>query len=166
MFFWIIIFFVIFQRLTELIIAKRNAKWLLSRGAVEYGKEHYKFIVALHVCFFLSMIIEHHFRGDGDLNLINYSFLLIFILLQFLRVWIISSLGPYWNTRIYRIPGEKLVNRGPYKFIKHPNYIVVAGEILFLPLIFNLYYTAIIFTVLNAFILYIRIKTENKALEN
>ena len=165
--FLIIISFVILQRLTELIIAKRNAKWLLSRGAIEYGKEHYKFIVLLHICFFLSIITEFYLHGrHSELNLINYTFLVIFILLQFLRVWIISSLGKYWNTRIFRIPGEKLVVRGPYKFIKHPNYIVVIGEILILPLVFNLYYSAIIFTILNALMLFVRIRTENKALES
>lgn len=166
MLFWIIISFVILQRLTELIIAKRNAKWLISQGAIEYGKEHYKFIVMLHIGFFLSMITEYSLGdGDSDLNLINYLFLVIFVILQFLRVWVITSLGKYWNTRIYRIPGHKLVDKGIYKFVKHPNYVVVIGEILILPLIFDLYYTAVIFTILNALMLSVRIRVENKALE-
>jgi methyltransferase len=165
MLFWIIISFVILQRLTELIIAKRNAAWLISQGAVEYGKEHYKFIVLLHIGFFISMISEYLLRGGyADLNLINYLFLVIFVILQFLRIWVITSLGKYWNTRIYRIPGHMLVSRGIYKFIKHPNYVVVVGEILILPLIFNLYYTAIIFTILNLVVLSTRVRVENKAL--
>ncbi|HLT24384.1 MAG TPA: isoprenylcysteine carboxylmethyltransferase family protein [Ignavibacteria bacterium] len=166
MLFWIIISFVILQRFTELIIAKRNAKWLISQGAIEYGKEHYKFIVLLHVFFFISMITEYWLGGRySDLNFINYSFLVIFVLMQFFRVWVISSLGKYWNTRIFRIPGRQLVAKGPYKIFKHPNYIVVIGEILVLPLVFNLFYTAIIFTILNALMLTVRIRTENKALE-
>src|SRR5690606_35717541 len=166
MLFWIIISFVILQRFTELIIAKRNAKWLISQGAIEYGKEHYKFIVLLHVFFFISMITEYWLGGRyADLNFINYSFLVIFALMQFFRVWVISSLGKYWNTRIFRIPGRQLVAKGPYKIFKHPNYIVVIGEILVLPLVFNLFYTAIIFTILNALMLTVRIRTENKALE-
>ena len=165
--FIIVISFVILQRVIELFIAKGNEKWLLSRGAVEYGRDHYKFIVMLHIAFILSMILEYFFRGRYyELNLINYSFLVIFILLQFLRVWVLTSLGRYWCTRVYRIPGEPLVAGGIYRYLKHPNYIVVIGEILVLPLIFDLYYTAVIFTILNALMLSVRIRVENKVLAN
>ena len=165
--FIIVISFVILQRIIELAIAKRNEKWLISRGAVEYGREHYKYIVMLHVGFILSLIAEYFLRGRYlELNLLNYSFLVIFILLQFLRIWVISSLGRYWCTRVYRIPGESLINKGIYRYFKHPNYIVVVGEILVLPLIFNLYFIAVIFTILNALMLSVRIRVENKALED
>jgi methyltransferase len=165
--FIIVISFVILQRIIELFIAKHNERWLLSRGAVEYGRKHYKFIVMLHIAFILSIILEYFFRGRYyELNLINYSFLVIFILLQFLRVWVLTSLGRYWCTRVYRIPGESLVTGGIYRYLKHPNYIVVIGEILVLPLIFDLYYTAAIFTILNALMLSVRIRVENKVLAN
>ncbi len=157
----------IIQRITELAISKRNEKWLLSQGAVEYGKEHYKFIVIMHTLFFVSLIAEYNFKSvHSDLNIINYLFLVFFIILQTARVSVIRTLGKYWNTRIYRIEGSELVRSGLYGYFKHPNYIIVSLEILSFPLIFNLYYTAIIFTVLNAIILTVRIKTENNALKN
>lgn len=167
MLFYILILFVIIQRITELSVSKRNEKWLLSQGAVEYGKEHYKFIVIMHAMFFVSMIAEYNIKSvHNDLNIINYLFLVFFIILQIARVSVIRTLGKYWNTRIYRISGSELVRTGLYKYFKHPNYIIVSLEILTFPLIFNLYYTAIIFTVWNAIILAVRIKAENIALKN
>ena len=163
--FYIVISIVIFQRLIELVISNHNEKWLLSRGAVQYGAAHYKFIVLMHVCFFLVMFQEFIFHSRyKELNILNYSFLVFFILLQFVRVWIIVTLGKFWNTKIFRIKKRPLIKKGPYRFFKHPNYVVVVLEILILPLIFNLYYTAIIFTIWNAIMLSIRIKEENKAL--
>ncbi|MBP9191904.1 MAG: isoprenylcysteine carboxyl methyltransferase [Ignavibacteria bacterium] len=167
MLFYIVITIVIIQRLSELIIARKNEVWLRSQGAVEYGKEHYVFIVLLHTLFFISLITEYNISGRySELNIINYLFLVFFALLQIMRVWVLKSLGKYWNTKILRIPGSVLVTSGPYRYFKHPNYIVVVCEIFTLPLIFDLYYTAVIFTVLNALILFIRIKAENKILEN
>ena len=155
----------ILQRFIELAIAKRNEKWLISRGAVEYGKEHYKYIVMLHVGFILSLIAEYFLRGRYiELTVINYIFLGVFVFLQIIRISVLTSLGRYWCTRVYRIPGEPLVSTGIYKYLKHPNYMVVIGEILTLPLIFNLYFTCIIFTILNAVILTNRVRVENKAL--
>ncbi|HMS63937.1 MAG TPA: isoprenylcysteine carboxylmethyltransferase family protein [Ignavibacteria bacterium] len=167
MIFYIVITFVVIQRLIELSIAKKNEKWMLSQGAVETGKEHYKFIVILHTLFIISMIVEYNLKSRYiELNFINYLFLVFFIILQAGRVWVISSLGKYWNTRILRIPGSELIRTGPYRFFRHPNYIIVICEIFTVPLIFNLYYTAAIFTILNLLILRIRIKTENNVLNN
>ncbi|MEO6696185.1 MAG: isoprenylcysteine carboxylmethyltransferase family protein [Ignavibacteria bacterium] len=166
MFFYILISIVIIQRLIELVISKKNEKWLLSEGAIEYGKQHYKFIVMLHICFFISMIAEYNFeKKDGELNTINYLFLVFFIVLQILRIWVLKSLGKFWNTKILRIPDIKLIETGPYKFLKHPNYTIVVLEIFIIPMIFNLYITAIIFTILNAVMLSVRIKSENQALK-
>lgn len=163
--FIIVISFVILQRIIELFIAKHNERWLLSRGAVEYGRDHYKYIVILHVAFLLSIIIEYFLHGRYyELNLISYILLAVFIILQFLRVWVLTSLGRYWCTRVYRIPGAPLIYSGIYRYFKHPNYMVVIGEILVLPLIFNLYFTCIIFTILNVVVLTYRVRVENKAL--
>lgn len=163
--FYIVIGIVVVQRLVELVISNQNEKWLLSRGAVQYGRNHYKFIVLMHVCFFLSLIQEYMFHSmHKELNILNYSFLVFFFLLQFGRVWVITTLGKFWNTKIFRIKKRPLVKKGPYKYFRHPNYIIVTLEILVLPLVFNLYYTAVIFTVWNAIMLTIRIKEENKAL--
>lgn len=159
-----VISIVIIQRLTELVIAKRNEKYLLSIGGKEFGASHYKYIVMMHTLFFVSILIEYFLRGDYNLHLMSYVFLVIFALLQAGRIWVLKSLGKFWNTRIIVVPGEKLISRGPYKFLKHPNYVVVTLEIFTLPMIFELYYTAIIFTILNLIMLSIRIKEENKAL--
>lgn len=159
MYFIIFILFLITQRFTELYISKRNEKWLLSQGAIEYGREHYPYIVALHTLFIVSLIAEYYLSGGQP---VSYVFLLLFIVLLIFKYWVLSSLGYYWNTRIYRIPGAVAVRKGPYKFFKHPNYVDVVLEIAIIPLVFNLYYTALIFTVLNAIMLLVRIRVENR----
>jgi methyltransferase len=159
MYFIIFVLFLIAQRLTELYISKRNEKWLLTQGAIEYGREHYPYIVALHTLFIASLIAEYYLTGGHP---ISYIALALFILLLVFKYWVLSSLGTYWNTRIYRVPGVIAVKKGPYKLFRHPNYIDVVCEIAIIPLVFHLYYTAIIFSVLNAVVLSVRIKVENK----
>lgn len=159
MYFILFIIFLITQRLSELYISSRNEKWLRSQGAVEYGKEHYPYIVALHTLFIISMIIEYLLRGNPNVALV---FLGLFILLLLFKAWALSSLGKYWNTKIFRVPGIGPVKKGPYKIFKHPNYFIVVCEIAIIPLVFHLYYTAMIFTVLNAIMLAVRIRVENK----
>ena len=159
MYFFIFIIFFILQRLSELFIARRNEKWLLSQGAVQYGQEHYPFMIALHTLFIISIIIEYLLSGQPS---ISWLFLVLFIIVLSFKFWALSSLGKYWNTKIYRVPGVYPVKRGPYKFLRHPNYMEVVCEIAIIPLVFHLYYTAIIFTLLNAAMLYVRIGVENK----
>jgi methyltransferase len=159
MYFWIFLVFLITQRLSELYIARQNEKWLLQQGAVQYGQSHYPFMVGMHTLFIVSMIVEYLVR---DNPLFNYYFLLAFIVVLSFKFWALSSLGKYWNTKIYRVPGVYPVKKGPYKIFKHPNYMEVVLEIAIIPLVFNLYYTAIIFSVLNAMMLYVRISVENK----
>jgi methyltransferase len=159
MYFIIFILFVITQRLSELYIARGNEKWLRSQGAVEYGREHYPFIVALHTLFIISMIVEYILRGNTP---IDYVFLILFAVLLLFKFWALSSLGKYWNTKIFRVPGAGPVKKGPYKLFKHPNYFIVVCEIAVIPMVFHLYYTAIIFTVLNVIMLTVRIRVENK----
>ena len=163
MYFIIFIVFLITQRITELYISKRNEKWLLSQGAIEYGREHYPYIVALHTLFIVSLIVEYYLSGGQPMS---YVFLLLFILLLLFKYWVLSSLGLYWNTRIYRVPGSVAVKKGPYKLFKHPNYVDVVCEIAIIPLVFHLYYTAVIFTILNAIMLTVRIRVENKVWAN
>lgn len=159
MYFILFISFLILQRLSELWIARRNEKWLLSQGAVQYGQSHYPFMIVLHTLFILSLIVEYLAKGGTQ---VSWVFLILFLAILVFKYWTLSSLGKYWNTKIYRIPGVYPLKRGPYKFLKHPNYMEVACEIAFIPLIFHLYYTAIIFTVLNGIMLTIRIQVENK----
>ncbi|MEX2104128.1 MAG: isoprenylcysteine carboxylmethyltransferase family protein [Bacilli bacterium] len=164
-FYSLLISFVITQRLVELTIAKRNAKHIEALGGFEVGKSHYKYIVLLHISFFIILTAE--VIGFHTLLLswwlIPFS---IFLMAQGLRIWCIRSLGPFWNTRIYIVPGAKPVNKGPYKYLRHPNYVVVGIELLSIPLIFNAYFTAIFISILNAAILSIRIRTEEHALKH
>jgi methyltransferase len=161
MIFIIFILFLIFQRLAELYVSSKNEKWLLRNGAVEYGKEHYPYMVAMHTLFIISIIAEYIWR-DG--TVVSYPLIVFFFILIVIKVIVISTLGHYWNTKIYKVPGTRPVATGIYKYIKHPNYIIVICEIAIIPLAFGLYYTAIVFTILNALMLTVRIKKENEVL--
>lgn len=168
--FKIVISIVILQRLTELYISKRNEKWLIDNGAVEFGESHYKYIVLMHTCFILALIgefyLRYHIRArTQEISIFNLAFLVFFIVLQIGRVWVITSLGKYWNTKIFRIPGSRLVNWGPYRYLRHPNYLIVALEILSLPLIFNLHYTCFLFSIWNIIMISVRLQEENRALQ-
>jgi len=156
------IFFVILLRIGELLLSKRNAIWLLQNGAVEYGHKHYPFIVALHVSFFIALIFEYYTQQSVSFSLF---FLMLYLVLIAFKVWIILSLGKFWNTRIYHISGLPLRKSGLYNYVQHPNYLVVVAEIAVIPLMFHLYFTAIIFSLLNAIMLFVRITAENKVLK-
>jgi methyltransferase len=153
--------FLIIQRLSELYVSSKNEKWLLRNGAIEYGKEHYPYIVLLHTLFIISLIAEYIWRANAAAN---YFFIVLFFVLIIIKVVVISTLGHYWNTKIYKVPGTRPVATGIYKYIKHPNYIIVICEIAIIPLAFHLYYTAVAFTILNAIMLTVRIKKENEVL--
>jgi len=148
------------QRLAELVLARRNTAKLLARGAQQIGAAHYPLIVALHCAWLGSLWI----LGYGQP--INAIALTCYLLLQVLRGWVMWTLGARWTTRILILPDEPLVTRGPYRYLRHPNYAVVAGEIALLPLTLGLPLLAAIFTVLNAAVLAWRIRTENRALSD
>ena len=154
---------VILQRLIELGIAKRNAAYIRALGGYEVGAEHYRWIVLLHASFFASLLLETVERGrlHEPPSLLPFA---VFLLAQALRVWCLSALGRFWNTRIYILPGSEPVRRGPYRFLRHPNYTVVALELFTLPLAFGALYTALLFSLLNALILRVRIRAEEQAL--
>lgn len=151
------------QRLLELALSRRHERLLLARGAIERGREHYPLIVTLHVLWLLSTLVEGLLRGP-ELPTLWPIPLALFLLVQPLRYWAILSLGDYWNTRILVVPGAELVRRGPYRYFRHPNYVVVVVEIAAFPLIFGAWVTALVFSMLNAALLYVRIKEENRAL--
>jgi methyltransferase len=148
------------QRLLELRLSRRNERLLRARGAVERGQRHYPLIVALHSLWLLSTLVEGTLRGPALWPIP----LAIFLLVQPLRYWAIFSLDEHWNTRILVVPGAHLVRRGPYRYLRHPNYFVVVVEILTFPLIFGAWITALVFSVLNAVLLSVRIREENRAL--
>lgn len=151
------------QRLLELALARRNERRVRARGAVERGRGHYPLMVALHASWLLSTLVEGLLRGP-DLPAYWPLPLAAFLLVQPLRYWAIFSLGDNWNTRILVVPGTKLVRRGPYRYLKHPNYLVVVMEILSFPLVFGAWITALVFSALNALLLYVRVREEDRAL--
>ncbi len=163
MLFFLFVGCIIAQRVIELVVAKRNERWIKARGGVEFGARHYPIIVLIHTTFLMTMILEV-LSFERELSYFWVVLLVGFFLTQGMRIWAIRSLGPYWNTKIIVLPGASVVKKGPYRFIKHPNYVIVALEIVLIPLMFNAYITAIIFTIFNLLILAIRIPTEERAL--
>ena len=148
------------QRMGELAVAHRNTRALKQRGATEVGAAHYPFIVALHAAWLLALVAWvtlHAWR-------INVGLLLVFAALQAARFWILWTLGPYWTTRIISLPGAPLIRSGPYRYLRHPNYLVVVLEIAVLPLAFGAWVLAAVFSALNAAVLYVRIRAEEAAL--
>ena len=164
MLFYIIIAIVIIQRLVELIIAKRNEKWMRSQGAFEAGAGHYPIMVSMHMAFFISLILEV-LVIDRPLSPLWIPLLSLFLIAQIARIWCLTSLGKFWNTKIIILPGADVVKKGPYQFIRHPNYVIVATELLVLPLLFSAYFTAVVFSLLNLWMLSVRIPIEEKALK-
>lgn len=154
-----ILAFVALQRLIELRYAERNTKSLLAKGGIEVGRAHYPLIVALHAAWLLAVALA--LPRDP---VIAWPWIAIFVLLQAARIWVIMSLGPYWTTRIITLKDAPLVRRGPYKYVRHPNYLVVAAEIAVLPLAFGEVWVAVVFSILNAGLLAWRIREEEAAL--
>jgi methyltransferase len=150
--------FVTAQRLGELILARRNTARLQAAGGVEHGASHYPLIVALHAVWLLGLWA---LAWDRPASL---PWLSVYAGLQILRAWVLLSLGPRWTTRIIVVPGESLVRRGPYRFVRHPNYLVVAGEVAMLPLVFGLWPYALAFSLLNAAVMVVRLRSESVAL--
>jgi methyltransferase len=163
MMFYLLFSVIAIQRIVELFIAKSNEKWMKAKGAKEFGKTHYKLMVIIHMLFFASLLTEE-IIDKNPMNQYWSVLFIVFLLTQAGRVWVITSLGRYWNTKIIVLPQADVVAKGPYKFIKHPNYFIVTVELIVIPLMFNAYWTMFIFALLNQFILSIRIPIEEKAL--
>jgi methyltransferase len=154
----IILALVTLQRVGELWLSNRNTQRLLAQGAVEHGRAHYPLIVAVHAAWLA--VLWWLAPGRPIVGL----WLAVYVLLQLARVWVLATLGPRWTTRIIVLPDAPLVKAGPYRFVSHPNYVVVTAEIAVLPLVFGLWQVALIFSALNAAVLAIRIREENRAL--
>lgn len=149
--------FIIVQRLSELVIAKRNTARLLAQGAVEHGAGHYPVMVAMHTGWIAALVVF------GWQNPVSLPWLAVFVLLQVFRVWILATLGPRWTTRIIVLP-EPLVARGPFRFMRHPNYALVVAELIVAPMVLGLVWVAVLWTLLNAAMLWVRIRAEDRAL--
>jgi methyltransferase len=150
------------ERLAELAVSKRNLAWSKARGGREYGFAHYPALVALHVGLLVGCVVEAAHRPF--LPALGWTMFVLVVLSQALRWWCIATLGPRWNTRVIVVPGLPLVTAGPYRWFKHPNYVAVVVEGFALPLVHTAWITALMFTVLNAALLTIRIRCENAAL--
>jgi methyltransferase len=153
-----ILAFVTLQRLLELGLSASNSRQLLAEGAVEHGRGHYPLMVALHMAWLAALWLWAPGRPIAVLPL------LAFAILQAGRIWVIASLGNRWTTRIIVKPGAPLIRRGPYRWLNHPNYLIVTLEIAVLPLVFGLWEIAAVFSLLNALVLGVRIRAENRAL--
>lgn len=161
----------ILQRLSELVLARRNERRAKARGGIEYGASHYPVIVLLHVLWFLGFVTESLSQDHGDSGWGTTTgwpvWSGIFVLAQVLRYWAIASLGDAWNTRIIVEPGARLVRSGPFRFTPHPNYVAVIMEFVAVPMLVGAPITAVVGTVLNlALLVYVRIPAENKALRS
>jgi methyltransferase len=154
----LILVLVTLQRAGELVISRHNTRQLLARGAVEVASGHYPAIVAVHAAWLLSLWVFGHDQP------VNPMALAVYLGLQGFRIWVLRTLGSRWTTRIIILPEQPLVSTGPYRFLSHPNYAVVIGEIAVLPLVFDLPRLAALFTVLNAAVLAVRIRAEKRAL--
>jgi methyltransferase len=154
----VILSLVTFQRLGELWLSNRNMKRLLAQGAREHAPGHYLPIVALHAAWLVTLWL---FALPPP---IDGFWLAMFVLIELARIWVLATLGPRWTTRIIVLPDAPLVRRGPYRWVNHPNYLVVTAEIAVLPLVFGLSRVALIFSALNAVALAVRIRAENRAL--
>lgn len=160
---WAVILFVGVQRIAELAVARRNARWARQQGGYEAGRGHYPLIVLVHLLWFSGMAAEIVL---GAIPPVWWPVpAALFLFAQILRYWCIRSLGRYWNTRIWVIPGREPVIRGPYRYIRHPNYLAVIAEILTLPLVLGAFRTAATVSLLNLLVLFgVRIPAEERAL--
>lgn len=153
------------ERIAELVVSARNARWSFERGGVEYGKRHFPPMVALHTALLLACLAEVWFGHRPFLPWLGWPALALVLGSQALRWWCIATLGPRWNTRVIVMPGLPPIARGPYRALRHPNYVAVVVEGFALPLVHSAWITALVFTVLNAVLLLaVRIPCENRAL--
>lgn len=157
---WLLVGLVVLQRLGEMVYAGRNTRRLLAQGAQEAGAGHYPLIVGLHVAWLVSILL--HVPPETP---VSWPLLAVFLFLQALRAWVLVSLGRFWTTRIITLPGTPLVLDGPYRYVRHPNYMIVAAEIAVLPLVFGAWKIALVYSVFNLGLIGHRIRVENRALE-
>ncbi|MGN5632378.1 isoprenylcysteine carboxyl methyltransferase family protein [Streptomyces sp. AC154] len=152
------------ERLAELVVALRNTRWALARGGVETGRAHYPAMVALHTALLLGCLVEVRLAERPFVPLFGWAMVAVVVAAQGLRWWCIRTLGHRWNTRVIVVPGLPLVTGGPYRLLRHPNYAAVAAEGLALPLVHGAWLTAVLFTVLNAALMAVRVRCEEAAL--
>ncbi|OBK22290.1 hypothetical protein A5634_07500 [Mycobacterium asiaticum] len=160
----LLIFAVALERLAELVVSKRNARWSFTQGGKEFGRNHYAVMVTLHTALLIGCLIEPWALHRPFIPWLGWPMVALVVLSQGLRWWCITSLGKRWNTRVIVLPHEPLVVRGPYRFMHHPNYVAVVVEGFALPLVHTAWLTAVCFTLANAALLAVRLRVENSVL--
>ncbi|HET7358331.1 MAG TPA: isoprenylcysteine carboxylmethyltransferase family protein [Nocardioidaceae bacterium] len=165
-FFTVLVGLVALERLAELVVSRRNAAWSLSRGGVEAGRSHFPPMVVLHTGLLAGALAEAWLARPAVPLALAASMFVLVLLAQGLRWWCIATLGRQWNTRVIVVPGLSLVRRGPYRLVPHPNYVAVVVEGFALPLVHWAWITALVFSVLNAGLLVVRIRVESAALRS
>lgn len=152
------------ERLAELVVARRNLAWSKARSGTEFGAGHYPFMVMLHVGLLAACLLETWLAHRPFVPALGWTMFVVVLAAQGLRWWCISTLGHQWNTKVVIVPGAPRITGGPYRFLSHPNYVAVAAEGIALPLTHSAWLTAVVFTVLNAVLMRVRIGIENRAL--
>lgn len=161
----VVVLLVAVERLVELVISRRNLAWAMARGGVETGRRHFPVMVALHTALLVACLVEVVALDRPFVPWLGWTMLVVLLLTEATRGWVIATLGRQWNTRVVVVPGMRRVTRGPYRFLRHPNYVIVAAEGVALPMIHTAWVTALVFTVLNAALLLLwRIPAEERAL--
>jgi methyltransferase len=164
--FWftVLVIAVAAERVVELVVSRRHARWAYARGGVEYGRRHYPFMVAVHSGLLAGPLVEVWFAGRPFLPVLGIPMLVLVLASQVLRWWCVRTLGPRWNTLVIVVPDLPLVAAGPYRWLRHPNYVAVVVEGLALPLVHTAWLTALLFAIANGFVLAVRLRIENAAL--
>lgn len=162
--FTVLVVLVAVERVAELVVSRRNTAWSLDQGGRETGQGHYPVMVVLHTGLLVAMLVEAYVRRPDVPGVLAWSMLALVVAAQVLRWWCIATLGRRWNTRVIVVPGLAPVASGPYRFLPHPNYVAVVVEGLALPLVHGAWVTALVFTVLNALLLRVRLRVEDEAL--
>jgi methyltransferase len=152
------------ERIAELVVSQRHLRWARERGALESGQGHYPVMVVLHIALLVGCLVEVHALDRPFVAWLGWPMLAVVLGAQALRWWCIATLGSQWNTRVVVVPGLSLVDRGPYRWLRHPNYVAVVAEGVALPLVHDAWLTAVVFTALNAVLLSVRIRCENRLL--
>jgi methyltransferase len=152
------------ERLAEMVVATRNARWAFAHGGVESGRGHYPVMAAMHTALLVACIAEVAVADRPFLPWLGWPMLALVVASQALRWWCVATLGHQWNTRVIVVPGLPLVSAGPYQWLRHPNYVAVVVEVAALPLVHTAWVTALVFTLANAAVLAVRIPVEERAL--
>ncbi|BBX56416.1 Isoprenylcysteine carboxyl methyltransferase (ICMT) family protein [Mycobacterium shottsii] len=162
--YYLLILAIVVERVAELVLAQRNARWSFARGGKEFGQPHYVVMVVLHSLLLVGCVIEPWALHRPFIPWLGWPMVAVLVLSQGLRWWCVTSLGRRWNTRVIVLPDEPLVQKGPYRFLRHPNYVAVVAEGFALPLVHTAWVTALSFTVANAILLTVRLRVENSVL--